>query len=150
MRRCRQVTVVVGEGWMKEHRLTGESVWEAARTACEKCCVPRGKPNVSLGGLRTSDSPSPSGELVYVFEHCKSSSRLHFGGRVRVAMDLRDETGSAVVARVMSEPVHLCSRPRASSGGESGEISRPQPFYVDPRSRAEQLEGTSADSSPTH
>eukprot|EP00727_Mastigamoeba_balamuthi_P014655 m51a1_g9815 hypothetical protein (267) ;mRNA; f:1863978-1865323 len=137
------VTVVVGSSWMRECGVTAECIWEAGRTAvlqrvdseqelkpCAKCCV--GKPNVVVSTWpslsRSLSSASASDSLSFVFDNCKSycnSSRLHFGGRVAIAMQIRAVDGS-LAAVVRSEPVMLCARLRVRKSPPGGGLSSPE------------------------
>eukprot|EP00727_Mastigamoeba_balamuthi_P001480 m51a1_g11329 hypothetical protein (232) ;mRNA; f:131515-132562 len=142
-----QVTFSAGSAWMARNGATLESVRAAAYGAsallegddleplppCQRCsraskCV------ITLGFLPDTAGEmiaaraeqTDEGEYVVQFDYCRSgdrarncnSSRLHFGGRVVIALAIRDMMGN-VVARPVSQPLSLCSKPPAGKAAAS-------------------------------
>eukprot|EP00727_Mastigamoeba_balamuthi_P006565 m51a1_g2529 hypothetical protein (212) ;mRNA; r:238826-239657 len=120
------VTIVVSRQWLALNRVTAADVWSAGFAAnvrleghtedplesCARCCKQR-PGNASISTSRLQAGPTTAGdEAVFVFDKCRSycnSSRLHLGGRVVIAAELRGADGS-VVCRLVSEPFTMCSK----------------------------------------
>eukprot|EP00727_Mastigamoeba_balamuthi_P001422 m51a1_g11277 hypothetical protein (359) ;mRNA; r:9819-11238 len=157
----------------RTHGVAPQSVWDACHRAllylasrsdlsraypfgpfalepCRKCC--RDRPNIMIGSSSAWRAMHPEGaahgpDRVFLFDHCRSyctSSRLHFGGRVCVVVELRGPEG-AVVARAKSGAMSLCSKPSRPKCKRAA-AQRQQPQH----SGSSEEEATSSDSAETH
>eukprot|EP00727_Mastigamoeba_balamuthi_P010418 m51a1_g6 hypothetical protein (262) ;mRNA; f:28520-29584 len=135
-----KVTFVAGLSWMSQNGVTETLVRNLAGRAklllegkedctgqgaippCARCCSKRGA-NVTLGfapqegSSSESTSPATGEECVIEFDYCRShcnSSRLHLGGRVMIMLEVFDVHGN-VVARPVTQPLMLCSKPSIHS-----------------------------------
>eukprot|EP00727_Mastigamoeba_balamuthi_P000963 m51a1_g10864 hypothetical protein (178) ;mRNA; r:32487-33323 len=123
-----QITCTARAEWMAAHGVQPAHIRDAALHAtvvledreddqsflrpCGKCCSTKGLPIVQISG-EMGELPAPApGLRSFIFYRCIphcNSSRLHLGGRVRVAFHVRDAAGG-VVARALTPPLVLHSK----------------------------------------
>eukprot|EP00727_Mastigamoeba_balamuthi_P010198 m51a1_g5800 hypothetical protein (789) ;mRNA; f:76618-106017 len=145
------VWLVARAQWMQRTGVTPDDVRSAGRTAtvhsadrpdaaaigpCGKCGGRgrnRRQPVVISGEMGEESAESPSDRL-FVFYRCLSfcsSSRLHLGGHVVLVLCVRH--AGALVARVVSQPLALCSKssykPRPPRGLKWVDVSSGPPAH---------------------
>eukprot|EP00727_Mastigamoeba_balamuthi_P001627 m51a1_g11461 hypothetical protein (743) ;mRNA; r:1268-7458 len=124
-----EVILRVGAGWLTQNGVTDEAVRLAATGAklflegresgqplesCKRCCSGwRRASSVSLCQNDDQMEVREEGDTrLFIYSRARSycnSSRLHFGGRVVIAVEIRDSFGRTI-SRVLSEPFSLLSK----------------------------------------